>query len=344
MKIGMIAPPWLSIPPKGYGGIERVIYDLTEGLARRRHKVLLFAPGDSQTSGTLVPIVKKHLGQNLPPEALFPIFSLAAQYSFARAAYEGVDLVHGHTLQETEIKVPIVETLHGPGTAEVKKRCKKLSDKRGYHFVAISKRQKELYGRGVKIAGVVYNGIDTTKIKYKENKSGYLYFIGRANWEKGLDLAVRVAVKAGLNLVMAIKMTEDHEKKFYKKEVQPWLNKYKKKNSFKFYGEITPKQKYDLYRNATATLFTSQWEEPFGLVMTESMACGTPVLALRKGAAPEVIVNGKTGFVVDTEAEMVKAVGEIGKLKPRDCRRHVEKNFSLEKMAREYEAIYRKII
>ena len=344
MKIGMIAPPWLRIPPTGYGGIELVIYDLAEGLAKRRNKVLLFAPGDSKTSAELFPVVKKHLGQNLPMEALLPIFSLSAQYSFARAAYEGVDVIHDHTLQETDIDIPVIETLHGPATKEVKARCKKLSKDRNYHFVAISKRQKELYGKGVKIAGVVHNGMDVKNIKYKANKSDYLYFIGRANWEKGLDLAVRVAVKTGMNLVMAIKMTEDHEKKFYNKEVKPWLDKYKKKNSFKLLGEITPQQKFDLYRNAKATLFTSQWEEPFGLVMTESMACGTPVLALNKGAAPEVIVDGKTGFLVDNEKEMVAALKQIDKIKPIDCRKHIEKNFSVEKMAREYEAVYKKIV
>jgi len=344
IKIGMIAPPWLRIPPKGYGGIETVIYDLTEGLVKRKNKVLLFAPGDSLTKAKLYPNVPKHLGQDLPLECQPPIFDLSAKASFARAAYEGVNIIHDHTLHTTNLPVRVVQTLHGPATEASKKKCRYLSKHNHYQFVAISRRQKELYGSGINIAGVAHNGIDAKNIRFKKEKSDYLLFIGRANWEKGLDLAVRVAVKSGMKLIMAIKMTEEHEKKFYKKEVQPWLNKYKHSNSFKLYGVLTSRQKFQLYRNAKGTLFTSQWEEPFGLVMTESMACGTPVLALNKGAAPEVIVNGKTGFVVDTEDEMVQAVKKLKKINPLDCRTHIEKNFSIEKMAAEYEKVYKKIL
>ena len=347
----MIAPPWLRIPPTGYGGIETVIYDLAEGLAKRRNKVLLFAPGDSITKAKLFPNVPKHLGQDWPLSVSGTIFDLSAEYSFARAAYEKVDIIHDHTLHESELPIKVVQTLHGPATKGSKEKCRMLSKQRNYQFVAISNRQKELYGdpdksgqAGINFAGVVHNGIDAKKIKFSKNKTDYLLFIGRANWEKGLDLAVRVAVKTNTKLVMAIKMTEEHERNFYKKEVEPWLERYKHANSFKLYGEITPQKKFQLYRNAIATLFTSQWEEPFGLVMTESMACGTPVLALKKGASPEVIVNGKTGFVVDTEDELVEAVGKLKEIKPLDCRKHIEKNFSVEKMAGDYEKIYKKII
>ena len=343
LKIGMIAPPWLKIPPAGYGGIETVIYDLTEGLVKRHNKVLLFAPGDSVTSTKLFPNVPKHLGQDLPISVLGTIFDLSAESSFVRAVYEGVDIIHDHTLHETDLPVRVVQTLHGPATKGSKDKCKRLSRHKNYYFVAISQKQKQLYGKEINFAGVVHNGIDAKKIKFNEKKSDYLLFIGRANWEKGLDLAVRVAVKADMKLIMAIKMTEEHERKFYKKEVQPWLDKYKHSNWFKLYGVITPQKKFQLYRKAKATLFTSQWEEPFGLVMTESMACGTPVLALRKGAAPEVIINGKTGFVVDTEEEMVEAVKNIKEINPLDCRKHVERNFSIKKMAKEYEMIYKKI-
>lgn len=344
IKVGIIAPPWIPIPPTGYGGIETVIYDLTEGLVRKRNKVLLFAPGTSKTSAKLLPNVTKHLGQDLPLSIQPIVFDLSAEYSFARAAYEKVDIIHDHTLHESDLPIKVVQTLHGPATTGSRAKCRYLSKDKKYYFVAISNRQKELYRDKINFAGVVHNGINAKKIKFTKKKSDYLLFIGRANWEKGLDLAVRVAVKTNTKLVMAIKMTEEHERKFYKKEVEPWLERYKRSNSFKLYGEITPSQKFQLYRNARATLFTSQWEEPFGLVMTESMACGTPALALNKGAAPEVIVNGKTGFVVDTEDQMVEAVKNIKEIDPVKCRKHIEKNFSIEKMAGEYNKIYKKIL
>jgi glycosyltransferase involved in cell wall biosynthesis len=340
MRIGMIAPPWLPIPPTGYGGIELVAYDLTEGLVERGHDVVLFAPGDSKTSARLVPIIEKHIGQDWPSNrtALNEAFS---SYSYARAFLEGLDIVHDHTLHhQTGFPIPAVHTLHGPRVwghaAAVRMSAEGLN-----RFVAISRRQRELYGEeGINWAGVVHNAMNAGSMPFSAKKDGYVLFVGRANWEKGLDLAVRVAVKARQRLVMAVKMTEGHEREYFARDVQPWVEQ----GDVTLLGEITPEEKFALYRDASCTIFSSQWEEPFGLVMTESMACGTPVVALKRGAAPEVIVHGVTGFVCEDEEEMVESVVRAKELDPVACREHVERHFSVAKMAADYEVVYRRIL
>lgn len=196
----------------------------------------------------------------------------------------------------------------------------------------------------INFTDTVYNAVNIKSIDWSDTKEDFFIFVGRANWEKGLDLAIRVACKAGVSLVMVVKMQEQFEKDFFEKEVRPWIKKHPKHLLIDIKAEMGKPMLVDLFKRAKCTLFTSQWEEPFGLVMIESMAGGTPVIALRRGAAPEVIVDGKTGFVVDTEEEMIKAVKKIDKIKPADCRKHIEENFSREKMAQDYVNVYKKIL
>lgn len=345
MKIAQIAPPWLPIPPTGYGGIELVMYDLTEGLVRNGHEVLLFGTGDSTTSARLVPVVGRHIGQDWPVEISRALTQSMSRYSYARAFLEGVDVIHDHTdYLEQELPVPpSVYTVHGPAVpAAVEKAKAVMASGRG-GLVAISHRQRELFeAQGVAFAGTVHNGMDALSMPFgdRPDKEPFLFFVGRANWEKGLDLAVRVAGRARMPLVMAVKMTEQHEREYFHEHVDPWL---KRGANVTLLGEITTQEKLDLYRRATGTLFSSQWEEPFGLVMTESMACGTPVIALARGAAPEVIKDGETGFLCADEDQMVAAVTKLSTLDPMACRRHVEEQFSVEEMARKYVEVYRKL-
>jgi glycosyltransferase involved in cell wall biosynthesis len=346
MKIAQIAPPWLPIPPSGYGGIELVMYDLIEGLVRNGHDVVLFGTGDSHTSARLIPLVDRHIGQNWRTEISKPIQHVLSRYAYARAFLDDVDIIHDHTdFQERELPVPkSVYTVHGPAVPEAVARAKAVMDGNGGGLIAISHRQRELFElHGVQFAGTVHNGMDARTMPFgdREKKEEFLFFIGRANWEKGLDLAVRVAGRSGLPLIMAVKMTEDHEKSYFHEHVDPWIARGAQVTLL---GEITPQEKFDYYCRARGTLFSSQWEEPFGLVMTESMACGTPVIALRRGAAPEVIVDGETGFLCDDEDEMVAAVGKLGEIDPRACRRHVELQFSVEEMARKYVEVYRRVL
>lgn len=350
MKIAVIAPPWIPIPPPRYGGIELVVYNLVEGLKALGENVTLFAPKESVVTCRLMSYMdsKFYFGLDSSQRIKAFVGELAGKYALSMAGYEKVDIIHDHMLSTPiAADIPVVHTLHGPANEATVKRCAELSEDKRNSFVAISNRQKELYltlNDKINFASTVYNCVNVKALEWKKKKEDFFLFVGRVNWEKGLDLAIRVANKAGINLVMVVKMTEDFEKEFFRKEILPWIDKYPQHLFFQFHKEIPRPMVFDLMRRAKCTLFTSQWEEPFGLVMIESMACGTPVIALRRGAAPEVIIEGKTGFLVNDEDEMVKATKIIDKIKPNVCRRYIEKNFSREKMALDYLAVYKKIL
>ena len=309
---------------------------------------MLFAPRKSKVSCKHVPYLETNeyfgLDSSLPVKML--VSELSCKYAFSRAAYEKVDVIHVHMLDKSFVDLPTLYTLHGPPNDMSVATCADISRESNNYFSAISNRQKELYleiDSDINFADTVYNCVDVKTMKWKRTKEDFFLFVGRVNWEKGLDLAIRVATKAGVNLVMAVKMTEDFEKDFFKKEILPWIDRYPQHLFFQFHKEAPKEMIFDLLRRAKCTLFTSQWEEPFGLVMLESMASGTPVLALNKGAAPEVIVHGKTGFIVNDEDEMVRITKDIGLIRPEDCRKHVEQNFSREIMAKKYLQVYRKL-
>ncbi len=349
MKIGMIAPPWIQIPPPAYGGIELVIYNLVEGLSALGHEVILFAPKESQVSCECLPYIEgeAYLGLDSTEETKMLAGELAAKFAYAASAYRGVDIIHDHTLSPSTIPIPKVHTLHGPATEGAVRRCVELSEMGNNFFVSISKRQQELYlllNSRIRFAGTVFNAVNVADIEWSPTSEDFFVFVGRANWEKGLDLAIRVACKSGVGLVMAIKMSEDFEKVFFKEKVRPWIEKHPQNLVLEVHEDMPKPMLVNLFKRAKGTLFTSQWEEPFGLVMIESMAGGTPVLALGRGAAPEVIVDGKTGFIVDGEEAMVEATKKVESLSREACRQHVEENFSREKMARDYVALYERIL
>ncbi|MEW5706530.1 MAG: CBS domain-containing protein [Actinomycetota bacterium] len=341
MRIAMVAGPWLPVPPIGYGGAELVISQLADGLVDKGHEVLLFAPGNSQTKARLVPIVPKHIGQDWPGYS-DPFRNAFSEYAFVRSFLEKADLIHDHTMHHnTWLPMKTVYTLHGPAEwgAELARRMSTFGQQN--YFVAISNTQRRLYGEeGINFIRTVYNAIDIKETPFSAKKEDYLFFIGRANREKGLDLAVRIAIGSNRELKMAIKMTETHEKEYFRKVVRPLLDKA----NVEIMGDITIKEKYELYKNAYATLFPIQWEEPFGLVMIESMATGTPVLALRRGAAAEVVVDGVNGFLGDTVEDLIEAVKRIPEIKPEDCRNYVAEKFSVENMVEGYEEAYKQVI
>ncbi len=326
-----------------------MIYNLVEGLVAAGHEVILFAPKESKVSCKLYPYIERdiHLGLDSSMREKVLVGEVAVKYAYAMSAYEGVDIIHDHTLSSSPINVPTVHTLHGPSNEATVKHCVELSSNPKNYFVSISERQKELYLRlnsKINFIATVHNCIDIASIPWKKEKEDFFFFAGRANWEKGLDIAVRVAAKANVNLVMAVKMSEDFEKDFFQKEIQPLINNYPKSQTLEFYEEISRELLDDLFLRAKCTLFTSQWEEPFGLVMIESMACGTPVIGIKRGAVPEVIVHGKTGFIAETEEEMVQAIKRIDEIDPGVCRRYAEENFSRKNLAQNYLAVYEKIL
>lgn len=349
MKIAVIAPPWISIPPPKYGGIELVVYNLVEGLSALGHDVILFAHKDSIVSSRCLPYIETplHIGLDSPEDERSLVGELSSKYAYARAGYEKVDIIHDHTLFKSPVKIPTVHTVHGAALEGSVRTCMELSKDHKNHLVAISNRQKELYlmlNRGLNFAGVVHHAIDVKAIEWAKEKEDYFLFVGRSSWQKGVDVAIRVASKARVGLVMVVKMIEQYEKEFFTKEIEPMISDYPKDLLFKFYREIPRETLFHLMKRAKCTLFTGHWEEPFGLVMLESMACGTPVIAIKRGAAPEVIIEGKTGFLVETEDAMVEAVKRVNEVKPEDCRNHVEADFSREKMANNYLKVYQKIL
>lgn len=350
MRIAIITPPYIPIPPPKYGGIEFVVYDIVETLHADGHEVFLFAPDGCKVSCPVFPYVESegHFGLDSPPELRPMMVELTAKYAFAKAQALGVDVIHNHTLYcMKDLGIPVVHTNHGPNTGICWDFVEIWGEEPGNYFVSISQRQQDLYlerNPNINFIANVHNAIDVKNVDFSDKKEDFFYFIGRANWEKGLDLAVRVASKAKLDLKMSVKMSEGHEREFFNKEVKPWIDKFPDDQHFELHEEITVEQKMEYYKRAKCTLFTSQWEEPFGLVMIESMASGTPCVALRRGAAPEVIVDGKTGFIVDTEEEMVEAVKHIDEIDPLECRKHVEKHFSREVMASNYLKSYKEAI
>jgi glycosyltransferase involved in cell wall biosynthesis len=338
MRIALIAPPWYPVPPAGYGGIEWVVALLADGLADRGHDVTLFAPSGSTTRARLV----SPLGEPPPPDAIGNPWYEASHSLAAYEQGEEFDLLHDHT-GPVGVSIgamtgcPVVQTLHGPFTPEALMLYGRLA--RHVWFVAISESQRSLGPPDLRWAGVVYNGIAVEQYQYREDKEDFLLFLGRADEEKAPDLAVEAARKAGRRLVMCATRKNEREQRYWAERVEPLLG-----DGVEVHGECTHEQKADLLARAAALLFPIQWPEPFGLVMTEAMACGTPVVAWRNGAVPEVVDDGVSGFVVDSMDELVRAIGRVGELDPRAGRARVEERFSAAAMVAGYERAYERVL
>lgn len=336
MKIAQIAPAWYPIPPTGYGGIELVVAQLTEGLIKRGHDVTLFATGDSRTSGELSYVFDK-----APSEKIGEVFPDLYHVLHAYERAEEFDVIHDHSGRIGPglgyfSSTPVLHTLHGPAVEDAVMLYKFLSKR--IYFNAISNYQRMCFG-DLNFVATIYNAVDLDAYSYTSQKDGYLLFLGRMSPEKGAHVAAQVANRLDKRLLLVTKITECHEKEYFNEQVKPFLHK----NS-EVIGEVDLKTKVDLYKNAECTLFPIQWPEPFGLVMVESMATGTPVVAIKDGAVPEVIVDKKTGFIVNNSVdEMVNAVKKMDSIDFKDCREHVEKNFSIDRMVSGYEGAYQRI-
>jgi glycosyltransferase involved in cell wall biosynthesis len=332
MKIGLAAPIWYPIPPVGYGGIEMIVSLLAEGLTARGHDVTLFASGDSKTDANLVS------SYDIAPSA--KIGQVYPDLINSLTVYENAadfDIIHDHSgiigpTIGAFVNTPVLHTLHGPATPEAKSLYRRLNF--GLYFNAISESQRQSFG-DLKFVATIHNAIDLDGPIYSEDKDDYLLFVGRMNPEKGAHLAVEAANKLGRRLVMVTKMAEPQEQHYFKYQVEPLLN-----SNIEVLGEIGAREKAHIFSRAACTLFPIEWPEPFGLVMIESLAAGTPVIAMRNGAVPEVIEDGRTGFIVESVDEMVAAVDRVPAIEPRDCRRSVEEKFSAQRMVEQYEHTY----
>ncbi|OIO46317.1 glycosyl transferase [bacterium (Candidatus Gribaldobacteria) CG23_combo_of_CG06-09_8_20_14_all_37_87_8] len=341
LKIAQVAPLWFAVPPKKYGGTERIVSFLTEGFHEKGHDVTLFASGDSKTKAKLVPFVKKglmemgmqwgHYWWNLLHYS--DVFQKANQF----------DIIHCHwemmgTYFQRFVKTPVIHTLHNTPTD--KNPFWKVYDyfKNDANLAYISKSEKNKAKVKVKNSFVVYNGMDMDPFYFNPTPKDYFVWVARVSPEKGIETAIKIAKKAGVKLLMAGQIQPQREK-YFKEKIKPHLNK-----NIRFLGELTLKELVDLYAGAKALLYPIDWEEPFGLVMTEAMACGTPVIAYNRGSVPEIVIHGKTGFVVKDVREAIAAVKKIDQIKREDCRERVLKNYTKEIMVNNYEKLYYKLL
>ncbi len=338
MKIAQVAPLWERVPPPTYGGIELVVSLLTDELVRRGHDVTLFASGDSQTLAHLEAVTPRavRLDPDVTERAVYEI--LPASYVYQMAAE--FDIIHSHVgvwalSSASLVSTPTVHTLHGRFTSD---NSKIFSLHPTQPYISISNAQRQL---NLNYINTVYNGIDIEAYPFlpQPQEPPYLLFLGRFSPEKGPQHAIAIAKETGWRLKMAGKV-DIVDTEFFEKEIAPQIDG----QQIEFLGEVNHLQKAELLGNATITLFPITWPEPFGLVMIESMATGTPVIAMNNGSVPEVIVHGETGFVCQNYEEMAAMIPKAVKLNRQTCREHVENKFSVTQMVNGYEAVYETII
>jgi glycosyltransferase involved in cell wall biosynthesis len=336
LRIGLLAPPWVPVPPPSYGGIEQVVATLAEGLVERGHEVVLVAaPGSSLHGVRLV-----------SPLASLPelIGESAADWRHALAGIDAltdVDVIVDHSgplgaLLTSRLPIPALHVTHGPldiVPTEIYEGIARHSPR--LRLVAISNAQRAM-ASGLPFAGVCHNGLALDSAPFRAQPDGYLAFLGRMSPEKGPADAIRIARRAGLPLLIGAKCREPAEHAYFAQHVAPALGP-----DVVWLGELNAGEKYDLLAGARALLFPIAWPEPFGMVMIEAMACGTPVLATARGSVPEVVADGVTGFVRSTPDELVEAVARIGEIDRRACRRRVAELFSAEAMTAGYERLAR---
>jgi glycosyltransferase involved in cell wall biosynthesis len=337
VKIGILSPVWFPVPPVGYGGIEVIVSLLADGLVEAGHEVTLFASGDSTTLGELDAVFDE-APSGLIGQTFWELYH--AINCFER--HSEFDLIHDHTgllglSLGSLLPTPIVHTVHGPLTGapgQLYKRITGLVPRTC--LVSLSLAQRRPHPDLPWLANVP-NAIDVGAYPLHAHQRGdYLLFLGRMNPDKGAHRAIQVAQQVGMPLKLAGKVAEPAEQEYFNAQVRPHL-----KAGIEFIGEVDQDDKVELLHGAIATLFPIDWEEPFGLVMVESMACGTPVIASRRGSVPEVIDDGITGIIVDDWNPIDDALDRAANLDPQALRSAVEQRFSPVRMVADYIAAYK---
>jgi glycosyltransferase involved in cell wall biosynthesis len=338
LKIALIAPVWIRVPPELYGGIELVVGLLADGLAQRGHQVTLFASGDSITKARLISVFDRpqgHLIGQLLPE----IYHVGAAYEFCRA--EEFDIVHDHTLTGAVLgaysRAPVLVTLHGAFTELSKPFYLQFKD--SVYYNAISDYQRSRLPE-LNYVDTVYNTVDFDAIKLGTDKGGYLLSLSRVSSQKGTHLAVEAAKRLGRPLIIAGKIATDTDMAYFESQVEPQVDG----RQIRFLGEVSEGEKRALMAGAACFLFPIQWAEPFGLVMLEAMAAGTPVVAFDHGSVREVIDHGRSGFIANNMDEFVEMTARAADIDPRDCRRHAERHFPVARMLDGYLRNYYRIL
>jgi glycosyltransferase involved in cell wall biosynthesis len=344
MRIAQIAPPWLAVPPNRYGGTERVVALLADGLAERGHDVTLFASGGSQTRANLV----TPLPAPPEPEELGNLFDEAFHATAAYLHAGEFDVIHDHSgLVGASIGAlltdgpPVVHTLHGAWKPPFRRHFRLLDGK--LNLVAISASQRAS-NRGLRYAAVIHHGLDPTDFPFDPAvpRDDVLVFLGRSSPEKGVLQAIEIARRVDLPLVMMIKVGEPDELEYWRDVVRPRLH-----DGVEVILNAGHETKVAQLARARALVFPMAWCEPFGLVMIEAMAVGTPVVVTRRGSAPEIVVDGETGYLVDPRHPVdasVAAIEHIDAIDPAACRAHFEARFAADRMVDQYESLFRRLV
>ncbi len=339
LKIAQVAPLYESVPPKLYGGTERVVSFLTEELVAQGHDVTLFASGDSKTTARLIPIGNEslRLNKNCQDQLVHHVGMLQRVIDESHQ----FDIIHFHIDYlhfplSRLLRLPHVTTLHGRLN---------IPDLRPFYdlykdmpVISISHAQRRPLP-DVRWVANVYHGITTDLFQPRYSQGKYLAFLGRVSPEKGLNRAIDIAVASGLPLKIAAKI-DVSDRDFFERQIRKRLSH----PLIEFIGEISESQKNEFLGNAIALLFPIDWEEPFGLVLIEALACGTPVVAWNRGSVPELIRSGRTGYIVKSEYEAVQAIHAIGAIDRKACRRTFEEQFTASRMASDYVAAYNRIL
>jgi glycosyltransferase involved in cell wall biosynthesis len=339
MKIAQVAPLYESVPPKLYGGTERVVHYLTQELVRQGHQVTLFASGDSQTNADLVWHIEEALRLN--PHTVDPIANHIVQLQQVFERIDEFDIVHFHTdyihFPFTEnISVPHATTLHGrldlPDLQYVYNKFPRQP------VISVSDNQRKPLPQA-NFVGTVHHGLPANLHKPGKADGNYLAFLGRISPEKGLPRAIEIAKAAEMKLKIAAKI-DKADMEYYEREIKPLLDN----PLIEFIGEINEQQKCDFLGSARAFLFTIDWSEPFGMVIIEAMACGTPVIAHGMGSVPEIIQNGENGFITDNVKEAVSIIKNLDSFDRKKVRKIFDERFTAERMAKDYVRIYENLI
>ena len=337
MRIAQVAPLHIAVPPRDYGGTERCVYNLTEALVKLGHDVTLFATGDSQTSARLVAMRPEPIA--FDPNVDATALHVAALAEVYRRAGE-FDVIHSHldylTLPFTEnMTTPTVLTLHG--------RLDKPEFRQVFHtypqanYVSISGSQRSFLP-DVNWAGTVHHALDVNRFPFYPTAGDYLAFVGRMAPEKRPDRAIEIAKKAGIPLKIAAKI-DAKERPYFESVIKPMLDH----PLIEYMGVLNEHDKSELMGNALALLLPIKWPEPFGMVFIESLSCGTPVLTCPYGAVPEILEDGVTGFIRETDDELVEAIEHLGEISRSGCREYVRRKFDIQRMAMKYLNVYSEV-
>ena len=337
MRVAVLSPVWFPVPPSGYGGIEWIVSLLADGLVDAGHDVTLFASGDSRTKAELAAVY------DIAPS--HEIGRAQVEIRHALSCYERAgdfDVISEHSGPPAAViggavDTPVVHTVHGPLNGEpggLYESIARVSPSTG--LVSISMNQRKPRPNLPWVANIP-NALDFSVYPFARHRGDYLLFLGRFNPDKGAHRAVAVAMETGLPLKLVGKRREPAEEEYFREFIEPHL----RPGHIEYFGEVTHGEKVELLQGARATLFPIEWEEPFGLVMVESMACGTPVIATRWGSVPEVIEHGRSGIIVEDWRIIPAALEEADRLDPVELRRAAEERFSPERMVADYVRAFR---